>query len=48
VAYVLHFVAVFCPPKKADKRTGFFGKEKTIHQPPNARLNEYKKNKKLY
>jgi hypothetical protein len=34
--FVLHSVTVFCPPKKADKRTGFFGKEKTIRQPPNA------------
>jgi hypothetical protein len=36
VAYVLHFVPVFCPLKKADKRTGFSKKEKTILQPPNA------------
>jgi hypothetical protein len=28
VAYVLHFVPVFCPPKKAEKRTGFSKKEK--------------------
>jgi glutaredoxin len=28
VAYVLHFVPVFCPPKKAAKRTGFSKKEK--------------------
>jgi hypothetical protein len=41
VAYVLHFVPVFCPPKKADKRTGFFGKEKTIRQPPNAGFKGY-------
>jgi hypothetical protein len=36
VAYVLHFVPVFCPPKKTEKRTGFSEKEKTILQPPNA------------
>jgi hypothetical protein len=28
VAFVLHSVPVFCPPKKADKRTGFSKKEK--------------------
>jgi hypothetical protein len=48
VAYVLHFVPVFCPPKKRTKELVFSEKEKTIRQPPNARLNGKKKIKILY
>jgi hypothetical protein len=47
VAFVLHFVPVFCPPKKRTKELVFLGKEKTIHQPPNAGFNG-KKNQKFY
>jgi hypothetical protein len=38
----------FLSAKKSGQKNWFFGKEKTIHQPPNARLNGYKKIKILY